>query len=149
MANKDLKGKQFVIPEDIKLHLKSVLSWVEGSQNQKGMMRLKTLVDSESISYEQMKRIKNFFDNVDPNDQNDSEEYRLNGGDMMSKWVNDELENERFMVHRDKQIRADAGEKNQFKKSFTKGSKTMDREYLLDKIKLNEKHEEILKIMYR
>lgn len=149
MANSDLKGQSFIIPEDIKSHLNSLIQSFGGNENAKGYQRLKGLVDAESISYEQMKRIKNYFDHANIDDPNESEEYRLNGGERMEKWVNDELDSERFQIHRNKQIRSDAGEKNQFKKEFSKGSKTLDREYLLDKIKMNEDVQRILKIMFR
>lgn len=149
MANSDLIGQTFKIPDDLKSHLQSILNSFGGNETAKGYQRLKGLVDSNAITYEQMKRIKNYFDHANVNDPTEAEEYRLNGGERMEKWVNDELNSERFQIHRDKQIRSDAGEKNQFRKEFSKGSKTIDREYLLDKIKMNEEVQRILKIMFR
>lgn len=147
MANKDLKGHTFIIPDDIINHLKTILNSFNGNENAKGLSRLTNLIENPEMTYEQIKRIKNFFDHADI--EEDFQEYRLNGGDIMKKWVNDSLDDERFMIHRQKELRANSGEKNQFKKSFTKGSKTMDRDYLLDKIRVNENIDRIKKIMFR
>lgn len=145
MANKDLKDTIFTIPQDVLSHLQGLLDSYDGNGRQRGLSRLKGLIEDPNLTYQQIKRIKNTFDHIDID--SDFEEYRLNGGDRMSKWVNDELDNKRFQVYRKKDIRRNHGEKNQFKKSYNKGSKTLDRDYLIDKITINETIDRIKKLM--
>ena len=135
MANKDLQGKKFEIPYELKNNLNSILQSFNGNESARGYSRLKGLVDKGELSYEQMKRIKNYFDTTEP-DENITE-YRLNGGEKMKEWVNDELSQERDKVHHHKELRKDQGEKNQFRKAHT-NSKPLDRDYLMDKLNIDE-----------
>lgn len=79
-----------VIPREIKTLLRNSFARVKGSdQNTEGYNRNKELQGQEQISYAQLKRIKNFFDNF-KGLQNDPS-YILNGGSQMSQWVNNTL----------------------------------------------------------
>lgn len=87
--NRDLKGKLFPIPKGVKEHLRKTLSEYEGKdgdKNNDGYDRLVFLCDQERITMEELKRIKNFFDNYKGTDQSD--DYILNGGKAMGDWVN-------------------------------------------------------------
>ena len=84
--NKDLYNKKIKFPEEMKEHLKSTFSSVQGAdQNTEGFNRNQELQGQSSITYQQLKRIKNFFDNFKgiPNEPS----YILNGGDYMRSWV--------------------------------------------------------------
>lgn len=133
MANKELKGKQFKIPFKIKEKLKGILNSFDGSDTTKGLKRLKGLIENPTVSYEQLKRMKNYFDNANPND--DINEYRLNGGDTMKYWIDEVLSTERNDIDREKRLRMDTGELNQFKKAHTK-SKPIGRDHMINKFKL-------------
>jgi len=89
MANSELAGKNFEIPEDINKHLKKIFNAYKGAKNAEGYQRLEGLIDKKDISYEQLKLIKNFFDNY--SGERKSTTYLLNGGTLMKNWVNKTL----------------------------------------------------------
>lgn len=87
--NQDLRGKLFPIPDGVKKHLVRTLSDYEkrdGDKNNDGYDRLVYLCDQERITMEELKRIKNFFDNYTGTPQSD--DYILNGGKAFSDWIN-------------------------------------------------------------
>lgn len=87
--NQDLRGKLFFIPKGVKRHLKATLSDYEkrdGDKNNDGYDRLVYLCDQERITMEEVKRIKNFFDNYKGTPKSD--DYILNGGKPFSDWIN-------------------------------------------------------------
>ena len=62
--NNTLKGKMFPIFDGLRKHLKKTLSDYEernGDKNNNGYDRLVWICSQDSISMEEMKRIKNFF----------------------------------------------------------------------------------------
>ena len=89
--NKRLYGKPVSIPLDILKCLTDAYNKhkLTSNNNQEGLTRNKNLIDSKTATYQQLGRIKNWFDNY--NGPKDSKEYELNGGDKMNKWVNDTL----------------------------------------------------------
>jgi len=93
MANSDLQGKYFDIPKDIKKHLNKIFNAYKGVKNVEGYQRLEELVDKDTISYEQLKLMKNFFDSH--NGGKKETKYLLNGGSLMKKWVQGVLDNAR------------------------------------------------------
>jgi hypothetical protein len=93
MANSELQGKTFDIPENIEKHLKKIFNAYKGAKNVEGYQRLEELVDKDSITYEQLKLIKNFFDNYNGNRKGTT--YLLNGGTIMKNWVDLSLNNAR------------------------------------------------------
>jgi hypothetical protein len=112
-VNKDLYGKQIPLTEKMKNYLETCFNKAKGaSERTEGYKRNQTLRNSDSVSYQQLKRIKNWFDNYngDPN----TNEYLLNGGDYMKNWVNQILQSERNNVYQGKKIKSDAGLSNQF-----------------------------------
>ncbi len=100
--NKDLYNKKIKFPEEMKEHMKSSFSSVQGAdQNTEGFNRNQELQGQSTITYQQLKRIKNFFDNFNgiPNEPS----YILNGGEKMKGWVDgalrflrDSIYNKRF-----------------------------------------------------
>jgi hypothetical protein len=93
MANSELQGKTFDIPENLKKHLKKIFNAYTGAKNIEGYKRLEELVNKDSVSYEQLKLIKNFFDNYSGNRKGTT--YLLNGGTIMKNWVDLSLNNAR------------------------------------------------------
>jgi len=117
MANSNLVGKHFEISNSLLKKLKTNLEkYGEGNPN--GSKRARNLITNKTISYEEIKRIKNFFDNYE-GDGTDVE-YKLNGGDVGEKWVNNSLSNARNVIDSKKKVRMDGGEENQYKKTHTK-----------------------------
>lgn len=87
--NNDLRGKMFPLPKGVKQHLRNTLKKYEernGDKNNNGYDRLVFLCDQERVSMEELKRIKNFFDNYKGTPKSD--DYVLNGGKEMNDWVN-------------------------------------------------------------
>jgi hypothetical protein len=86
-----------VIPKEIKDLLRNSFAQVRGAnENTEGFNRNQELQKQEQISYGQLKRIKNFFDNFQGKENEPS--YILNGGSQMKAWVNNTLNNMRNNV---------------------------------------------------
>ena len=65
MANSKLQGKTANIPEKVRTHLSRIFTAYNGDETVEGYARLKTLTTKNTITYEQAKRMKNFFDNYE------------------------------------------------------------------------------------
>ena len=117
--NKDLYNKRIKFPEEMKEHLKSTFSSVNGAdQNTEGYNRNQELQGQSSISYQQLKRIKNFFDSFKgiPNEPS----YILNGGEKMKGWVDGALRFLRDSIHDTKHNKSETGMQNQHIQSHEK-----------------------------
>lgn len=114
MANSQLQNKQINIPQNILDILSKNLSQFP---NGNGFDRAKNLVNQKQISYENMKRIKNFFDGQ--TDKN-TPEYNLAGGDLMKNWIENQLNSMRGSINTSKSIKSDFSIKNQYKKTHDK-----------------------------
>lgn len=119
MPNSDLKNKFFTPPDKILNKIESALGKIDLSKKDiKGFRRGKEILKNRKISYSQMKRLKNFFDNYSGDGFDD--EFKLSGGKSMRKWVNNELDSKRDDIHGYKQTKMDAGEENQFIRNHEK-----------------------------
>lgn len=117
--NSELRHRRFPLTDGIRKHLMSIMSSYDGDKTTVGYKRLNNLLSNEDgISYRDMKRIKNFFDNYVGTDNSD--EYRLNGGDAMKWWVNNTLNTARAAIFNYKQAKKDAGISNAFRKTHQK-----------------------------
>lgn len=116
MANSQLLGTQHEIPEEVLEHLRITYKKLSDKSGVKGMKRLNGLLERKTCTYEQLKRIKNYFDHVDP-DTVDPVEFELNGGNPMSKWVSWKLEMIRKAIYNNKLARTNAGQDDQFRKN--------------------------------
>jgi hypothetical protein len=117
MANSALKNKYFPVPDKVVELVKTNLDKY-GSESNKGSNRARKVITKKRMSYTEMKNLKSYFDNYE-GDGRDAE-YKLNGGETMKDWIDEELEQARDTVDREKRVRMDAGEENQFKKTHTK-----------------------------
>lgn len=110
--NKDLYNKKIKFPDEMKEHMKSTFSSVQGAdQNTEGFNRNQELQGQSSITYQQLKRIKNFFDNFKgiPNEPS----YILNGGEKMKGWVDGALRFLRDSIYNTKHNKSETGMENQ------------------------------------
>lgn len=94
----------------------------DADKDSEGYKRNKELQTKNYITYQQLKRIKNFFDNFKGNQKEDV--FILNGGVLMKNWVNDQLRKMREGLKITKRNKMDTGMENQFikpheKKDFT------------------------------
>ena len=120
-GNSLLKGKKFFLPDKIKKHLLSTLKNFNGDKTCNGYKRLNNIIKMNGIEYNEMKRLKNFFDNY--NGKEDDNEFILNGGTILKSWVNICLNNATKSIKDFKQAKKNAGIKNSFIKSHTKQKK--------------------------
>jgi hypothetical protein len=122
-VNKSLYDKEIEFPSDKREHMKKCFHMVKNAnENVEGYNRNKELQSQKFITYKQLKRIKNFFDNFKGNHKEPS--FILNGGVEIKNWVNDELRKMRDYIKNTKTNKKDTGMMNQFidpheKKDFT------------------------------
>ena len=110
--DKDLYNKRVKFPEEMKEHLKSSNAAVQNAnQYTEGFKRNQELQGQDSITYQQLKRIKNFFDNFNGNTKEPS--FLLNGGDRMKGWVEGALRFLRDSNWNTKHNKAETGMENQ------------------------------------
>jgi len=136
-VNKSLYDKEIEFPSDKREHMKKCFHMVKNAdENTEGYNRNKELQNQKFITYKQLKRIKNFFDNFKGNHKDSS--FILNGGVEIKNWVENELRRMRDYVKNTKTNKMDTGMMNQFldphqKKDFTnvrpsqKHQKTVDK----------------------
>lgn len=118
-GNSELKNRTFPLAKGIKKHLNNTLKNYKGDKSVDGYKRLNNILSMENgISYNEMKRIKNFFDNY--GGSNKSTEFILNGGEPMKLWVTNTLNTATKAIHDFKQAKKDAGISNAFIKSHEK-----------------------------
>lgn len=121
--NKELYDKEFEFPKRLQHHMKKSFHMVKGANaDTEGYKRNKELQSKNYITYKQLKRIKNFFDNFKGNHK--EKEFILNGGVEMKNWVNYELDRMRRNLKMTKTNKMNTGMQNQFidpheKKDFT------------------------------
>ncbi len=117
-GNQELNNRTFPLAKGIRHHLQNTLNGYKGDKTVDGYKRLNNILSMNTISYHEMKRIKNFFDNY--NGTPKSSEYILNGGEPMMTWVNNTLNTATKAIHDFKQAKKDAGMSNAFIKSHEK-----------------------------
>lgn len=95
--NSSLYDNQYPFPDSLKQHLKvCVRLCPNADQNVEGFRRNAELQNAKNITYQQLKRIKNWFDNF--NGRKEDAPYILNGGDKVKNWVNDTLNTSRRSI---------------------------------------------------
>ena len=118
-GNSDLKGRYFPLGDGIRKYLTNLLNTYEGDKGIPGYKRLCNILEMPNgIEYNELKRIKNFFDNF--NGDKKSNEYILNGGDMMAMWVNNTLNTATKAIEGFKQAKKEAGFQNSYRKTHSK-----------------------------
>jgi hypothetical protein len=103
--NSKLYGEKIELPEEVVVYLGKCFNNVgkNSDESTEGYKRNKELRDSGFITYQQLKRMKNWFDNFQ-GDKNDTS-FILNGGEYLHNWVNQTLENMRNRVNNPQNIR--------------------------------------------
>jgi 8-oxo-dGTP pyrophosphatase MutT (NUDIX family) len=103
MANSKLQGKTYLVPDNVLTHIKSSLVKYPSAE---GVKRAKNIIHEPNISYEAMKRIKNFFDTFNSR-TTDRTQYELAGGNPMKEFIEATLNQQRAGVQRSKEVRRD------------------------------------------
>ena len=96
---------EVLIPKEIKQHLVNSFAQSEGATtNTEGFRRNQELQGQEKITYKQLKRIKNFFDNY--KGKPTELPFILNGGVLMKNWVNNTLSSMRNNTQNNQEVTA-------------------------------------------
>ena len=103
--NRELYGEKFELPENILIYLKQCYDAAEGSDDKtEGYRRNIDLRNKGFVTYQQLKRIKNFFDHFD-GEENDLT-FILNGGWYVKNWVDEKLRSLRDDIEMGKEIKS-------------------------------------------
>jgi 8-oxo-dGTP diphosphatase len=100
-VNSELYGRTFTVPNQVLNKLRSALS---AHPQGDGVRRAKFILKNGQLTYQAMKRIKNFFDNYNGNDP---KQYELSGGDLMKSFIDRTLGRERDAIKRSDNIKRD------------------------------------------
>ncbi len=104
--NKDLYGNKTQLPEEVVTYLQQCHDAANGAdENTEGFRRNKELRDNREVSYQQLKRMKNWFDSF--NGHENDLPFILNGGHYVKNWVDNTLTSMRDGVHNLKQNRSE------------------------------------------
>ena len=112
MANSKLRNKRYKLPDEL----------VE-------------LMGSKDISYEYLKKIKNYYENVDPT-------CKKYGGEKMKSFVENTLNSKRNSIKRSSRIKSELG-LNGFKKTHTKDKNKFDSHSGLNTVKISNSSDRI------
>jgi hypothetical protein len=145
-VNKEIYDDSVEFPVDKREHMKRNFHKVKGAnENTEGFKRNQELQSQYTITYKQLKRIKNFFDNFKGNHKDPS--YILNGGIEMKHWVDTQLRQMREGIHMTKNNKSETGMQNQHIKPHEKtfGNVRHSQEHLKTVDKYNTAVTESLK----
>lgn len=110
--NSSLYNNIIILPDSLIKHLESCFNSVTGDNNTEGYKRNQELRKTKQITYQNLKRIKNWFDSF--GGKKEDVPYVLNGGDRMKVWVDHALNQMRDNVKGGKKIKKDTGMMNQY-----------------------------------
>ena len=83
MANQELYDKTYSVPSDV---INSIRAALISNPNNNGTKRAKFIINNGVITYQAMKRLKNFFDYFNPQ-TGDKMQYALAGGNVMKQFI--------------------------------------------------------------
>jgi len=96
MANSELLNTSYKLPPDV---LQAIKATLVSHPSGEGVKRAKFMLNNGQVTYQVLKRLKNFFDHFNPNSQ-DNAQYALAGGDLMRSFVERTLNANRDAVKR-------------------------------------------------
>ena len=145
--NSNLYNRIAIIPDSLVKHLNDCFSSVEGNQNVEGYNRNQQLRKGKQATYQQIKRIKSWFESYSGNKEDAP--FILNGGDRMKGWCDEVLRVWRDNDDSGKKIKSDAGMQNQYLDSHEKNSFNLNDKHgtTVDDLKVNEDVNRINKLM--
>lgn len=103
MANQELYNKTYKIPSDV---LKGIQTALVSNPQGEGVKRAKFMLKNGSITYQAMKRLKNFFDYFNPHTDSQAQ-FHLAGGQLMKAFIETTLNQDRNAVKTSKNVRRD------------------------------------------
>ena len=110
--NSNLYDRKAKLPSSLVDHLSKCFDSIEADSNVEGFNRNKELREKGVATYQQIKRIKNWFEGFDGNKEDAP--FVLNGGERMQKWCDHVLDHWRNVDQGGKKRKMDGGMDNQF-----------------------------------
>ena len=110
--NSKLYDNIIILPETLIKHLEQCFNSVNGDTKTEGYNRNQDLRKTKQITYQNLKRIKNWFEAF--NGRKEDAPFILNGGDRMYQWVNHALKQMRDSLNTGKKVKKDTGMLNQY-----------------------------------
>ncbi len=101
--NSELYNNKYKIPEKILKHIQFTLI---SNPSGEGVKRAKFILKNGYLTYQELKRLKNYFDYFDKSKDNIIQ-YNLAGGDLMRSFIESTLNSERVSVKRSREIKRD------------------------------------------
>lgn len=125
MPNSLLQNKTYKVPDKVFNRINSMLNRINvNDKHAKGYKRAKDIVADRMVTYSQMNRLKNYFDNYEGDGSDD--EFKLIGGKITRKWVDDSLGQDTESIKKQKKAKMDGGMENQFIKTHEKDNDNHD-----------------------
>lgn len=145
--NSNLYNNIAIIPDSLIKHLNDCFGSVQGDTNTEGFSRNQDLRKSKKATYQQIKRIKNWFDSYSGNKEDSP--FILNGGDRMKDWCDEVLRVWRQGDNSGKKIKMDTGMENQYLDSHEKNNFNLNNKHTssVDNLKVNEEVKKINKLI--
>jgi 8-oxo-dGTP diphosphatase len=103
MANQELLNKTYRIPPDV---LKGIQATLVSNPTGEGVKRAKFMLKNGAVTYQVLKRLKNFFDYFNL-ETGDKAQYALAGGDAMKAFIERTLASDRNAIKQSKKIKQD------------------------------------------
>ena len=103
MANQELYDRTYRIPPDI---LKGIQTTLVSNPNGEGVKRAKFMLKNGYLTYQAMKRLKNYFDYFNQQ-TDDPNQFNLAGGQPMKAFIETTLNQDRNAVETGKKVRQD------------------------------------------
>ena len=143
--NKNLYDRKAKLPDGLLKHLKQCFTSVDADNNTEGYNRNKEISDSGYVTYQQIKRIKNWFDGY--GGKKEDAPFILNGGDRMKGWCDEVLRVWRDNDDSSKQHKSDAGMQNQYLDSHFKLGAGSQHSSTADQLSVKEEIKRINKLI--
>lgn len=146
--NSKLYDSIIILPDSLIKHLEHCFGSVNGNTNIEGWKRNQELRQTKQITYQQLKRVKNWFDSYGGNKEDAP--FILNGGDRMQTWCNHALDQMRNGISSGQKIKSETGMQNQYIDSHIKlgtGSQHSTTAQSLEVDKVNEEVSNINKLI--
>jgi hypothetical protein len=127
--NSKLYNNIAVIPDTLIKHLTDSFHSCDADSSIEGFKRNQDLRKSKNATYQQIKRIKSWFDNYNGNKEDAP--FILNGGDRMHNWCDEVLKVWRANQEGVKNIKKTTGMQNSYMKTHDKNGINMNQTDLL------------------
>lgn len=117
-GNRDLKDKTYTLNDNLYSHLVGLKSQYQDYKDQAGYKTMDNLINNKTISSNEMYRLKNRLENLGQ----DTDEYKMMGGEEMLQWINSNLDRDTDLSRKRKEFKSEMGVENAFIKKHSKNN---------------------------